>query len=148
MIEIRVERTIDRPIDVVFDRLAAVDHYDDWLPPSMIFVDSRLSEDGAQIGPGTEFYDSTRFGQLLGKITEYDPPTRISFLQRLRWGGVDVFESRPAYTLTSRNDQTHVVHEGVGRFFGVFRVLDPIGRLMADRERSRVVDALKQSLEG
>lgn len=147
MIRVQVRRVVARPIEVVFNRLAAIDDYGQWLPPSVIFRDTRLVHPDDPVRTGTEFYDFSNFGRLWGEVTDYAPPRMIAFRQRLTLRGFVAFESFPSYSLTSDDDHTHVDHVGRARFFGMYRMLEPVGRLMARRERRRVVDALQESLE-
>jgi uncharacterized protein YndB with AHSA1/START domain len=147
MIRIEARRTIARPIDVVFDRLADVSSYRDWMPPGSLFRDSRWSEPHRAVGPGAAFEERTVFGRLDGRVSEFDPPTKVAFRQILSWRGRRIFESRPGYTLSSTASGTLVVHVAEGGFVGLLAILDSLFWPLARRERVQTVDALEASLQ-
>lgn len=147
MICLEYERTIESPIEEVFARLADIDRYEEWLPHSGIYRGGRLAETDTAPEEGAEFFDHTPLGRLRGEITELDPPRRLAFRQRLRWKGKLVFESRPRYTLVPKNGGTRVVHEAEGELHGAFRLARPLVWLIATKERQRILDELKRSLE-
>lgn len=146
MIRIEVRRTIVSPIDVVFDRLADVSRYRDWMPPGSLYRDSRWSGPRRLVGPGAQFEERSVFGRLDGRVSEYDPPTRLAFHQTRSWRGRRIFESRPSYTLASTASGTSIVHVAEGGFVGLLGIMDPLFRWLARRERIRTVDALELSL--
>lgn len=147
MIELEVEAVIERPIEEVFARLADIDHYREWLPKSFIFKGGGLVAPTEEVGQGTEFIDITPLGRLRGTVTQFQPPARIGFEQTLRRWGKHVFVSRPSYELTAKAGGTHVRHHGEAELSRALAFADPLVRRLALRERSRVVEELKRSLE-
>jgi uncharacterized protein YndB with AHSA1/START domain len=144
VIRLQIDRTIDRPIEEVFDRLADIDGYRAWMPQNGLFRDSE-SVAGDTSGVGTEFRDITRMGVLPGRVTDFERPHRIAFHQVLRRGGKVVFDSRPSYELEAAGEGTIVHHHAEGELHGLLRLFEPFARLMARRERTRTVEALKAS---
>lgn len=142
---VRVERqvTIARAITDVFDRLADLGAYSDWMPRTGLFGSCQPTDDGAT----PSYRDSSRIGPWRGDIVVLDRPTRIAFRQTLRWFGRDVMEARPTYLLESDRGATTVLHVAEGELFGMFRVLKPVTALLAKRERRLTVEALRSSLE-
>lgn len=147
MIRLRFERHIARPIEEVFARLVDIDGYEDWLPHSSVFRGGGLATPGEEVGEGTEFTDETPVGTFEGRITSYEAPRRVAFEQRLFWFGKPVFDSRPSYLLEPTDEGTHLTHNAEGRLHGIYQVTEPLLRRVAIRERSRIVDELKRSIE-
>lgn len=150
MISLEIDVTINRPINEVFDRLADISGYNDWMSPAGLFIESRETSNGPS-GPVTTFSDRTRIGRVEGEISEFRRPEKVRFRQTIYWLGIPAGESRPGYELESRNGKTIVHHKAEGNFLGFFRllepVLDPIFLRYAEAERKRTVQALKTSLE-
>src|SRR5215472_1944871 len=138
--------TIDRPISDVFGRLSDVNDYRTWMRRTGVFRRSGQTSDGP-LGLGTAYFDATRMGTFRGKVTGYDPPTRIGFRETLRWFGSDLMEARPNYTLEADRDKTIVHHVAEGELFGIMRLMKPVAALLARSERARTVESLRRSLE-
>lgn len=144
MIELDIDRFIDRAPGEVFERLSNIDRYREWMTTEGLFRDSVQVSEGP-VEEGTEFYDKSSLGKLRGTITEFDPPRRLAFSQVLRRRGTDVFVSRPSYVLEPGSAGTIVHHHAEGELRGVYKLLEPIAYLMARAERQRVLDALENS---
>ncbi len=138
--------TIDRPIGDVFARLADIDGYRTWMHRTGLFRRSGETPDGPR-GPETTYFDATRMGTFRGRITDYQPPSRIGFSETLRWFGSDVMEARPEYLLEADRDTTIVHHVAEGELFGLMRLMKPVAALLARSERTRTVKSLRRSLE-
>ena len=138
--------TIDRPIGDVFARLADLDGYGTWMRRTGLFRRSGQTSDGPP-GPGTPYFDATRMGTFRGRITEYQPPSRIGFRETLRWFGSELMEARPEYFLEADRDRTIVHQVAVGQLFGLMRLMKPVAALLARSERRRTVESLRRSLE-
>lgn len=138
--------TIDRPIGDVFARLADLDGYRTWMHRAGLFRRSGQTSDGPQ-GPGTPYFDATRMGTFRGRITDYEPPSRIGFRETLRLFGFDVMEARPEYFLEADEDSTVVHHIAEGELFGLMRLMKPVAALLARSERTRTIKSLRRSLE-
>ena len=145
MIRFTLKRLIDRPIEEVFEQLADIDGYRDWMSREGLFRDSgKMSEGPTE--EGTSFYDQARFGRLRGVVTELDSPNRIAFRQVLRRDDKPVFESRPSYTLKAVGNGTSVRQTAEGELRGMYKLLEPVIYPIARSERKRVLDSLESSL--
>ncbi|MFL5911759.1 MAG: SRPBCC family protein [Gaiellaceae bacterium] len=138
--------TIDRPIGDVFALLADIDGYRTWMHRTGLFRRSGQTSAGDR-GPGTAYFDATRMGTFRGRITDYQPPSRIGFHETLRWFGADLMEARPEYFLEADGDSTIIHHIAEGELFGLMRLMKPVAALMARSERMRTVRSLRRSLE-
>ena len=138
--------TIDRPIDDVFARLADVNGYRTWMHRTGLFRRSGQTSDGPR-GPGSAYFDATRMGTFRGRITDYEPPSRIGFRETLRWFGSDLMEAKPEYLLEADGERTIVHHVAEGELFGLMRLMKPVAALLARSERTRTVKSLRRSLE-
>src|SRR5258708_37035551 len=86
---------IEGSAETVFALIADLAHYDRWLPGSKAFgTITQISP--LPVGLGTTYIDAGPAGTRHGEVTEYDPPTRISFhqpmqvKQRLLTGTIDI----------------------------------------------------------
>lgn len=147
MIAFQMDRVIERPIEAVFDRLADIDGYRDWMSRDGLFGDSEQISEGP-IDVGTEFYDISSLGRLRGEVTDFERSRRLGFRQVLRRKGTPIFESRPSYVLEPTAEGTTVHHHAEAEFHGLFKILEPVGYFVARRERTRVLDSLERSLTG
>ena len=147
MIQLEFETTIQRPIEEVFARLVDIDSYEDWLPHSLIFRGGGLKQPEEEVTEGTEFVDVTPIGKFHGRVTEFEPPTRVAFEQNLSRRGDRVFSSRPSYVLQQTDDGTLVTHHAQGELYGPLSFTEPVVRMLASHERQRTFDQLKRSLE-
>jgi uncharacterized protein YndB with AHSA1/START domain len=138
--------TIDRPIGDVFERLADLDGYGEWMHRTGLFRRSGQTSDGP-IGRGTAYLDATRMGTFRGQITHYQQPSRIGFREALRWFRSDLMLARPEYFLEADRDRTIVHHVAEGDLFGLIRLMKPVAALLARSERVRTVESLWRSLE-
>ena len=139
-------RVIERPVDLVFERLANVPDYGRWMHRTGLFRRARLTSAGP-VRAGTTYRDATRMGTFEGEVTEFSPPTRIAFAETLRWFGRPMTQARAEYLLEADDDATVVHHVAVGELFGWFRLMKPAAAVMAKVERTRTLNSLKRSLE-
>jgi uncharacterized protein YndB with AHSA1/START domain len=138
MIRIEIERSINRPVEEVFDRLINIPAYPDWLPKSRVFIDTKQTSEGP-VDEGTTFIDKTRIGLFRGEVADFQRPTHVTFQMMLRWLGMKVLESRPAYTLEPVDGGTKVHLMAVGKLYGIFKLMQPYVAIRAREERKRVV---------
>jgi uncharacterized protein YndB with AHSA1/START domain len=138
--------TIDRSIEDVFARLADLSGYRSWMHRTGLFGRCGQTSDGP-LGEGTEYFDASRMGTFRGEVTEFQPPSRIGFRERLRWFGFDLMEARPEYFLEADQQKTIVHHVAEGELFGGMRLMKPVAGLLAKSERARTVESLRRSLE-
>ena len=138
---------IGRPTSVVFDRLADLPSYQGWMHRTGLFRRCGLVSEGP-VQSGTEYFDATRMGTFNGRVTAFQPPSRIAFVETLRLFGSDVMEARPEFSLEKDDlDGTLLHHVAEGRLFGIMRLMKPFAALMAKAERTRTVESLRRSLE-
>ena len=137
---------IERPVDVVFERLADVPGYGRWMHHTGLFRRCRLTSP-APVREGTTYQDATRMGTFEGEVVEFSRPSRLAFRETLTWFGAPMTQARPEYRLEADDDATVVHHVAVGELYGWFRLMKPAAALMAKAERSRTLKSLKRSLE-
>ena len=138
--------TIQRPADVVFERLADLTGYGLWMHRTGLFRRCELASD-VPIRSGTAYLDVTRMGTFHGEVIDFDPAARIGFRETLRWFGSATMEARLEYLLDEDHDRTSVHHIATGELFGWMRLMKPAAALLAKAERSRTLRSLRLSLE-
>ncbi len=147
MVRVEIEKLIPQPIDKVFERLADIQGYNDWMPGGGLFIACSKDSSGP-VGKGTIYSDRTRLGTVRGEVFEFDRPTRLTFHYTARLLGVKVMEGWPGYKLKKLNDSsTYVYHHARGKLFNGFQLFRPLVQRIAQSERQRTVDALNQSLQ-
>lgn len=147
MIRVDIRRTIDRPIEEVFDRLVDIARYPEWMPESGIFRSCTQDSPGP-VDVGTRYTDYTPVGAIPGEVVELERPHRVVFHYVVRLLGATAMEGWPGYTLEPHEPaRTIVHHRAEARLYGPFRMLRPLVQRLADGERGRTVDALKRSFE-
>jgi uncharacterized protein YndB with AHSA1/START domain len=137
---------INGPIDEVFDRLADLPSYTQWMHRDGLFRRCTLTSD-PPVRLGTTYADVTRMGTFDGEVIEYVRPTRLAFRETLQWFGRPMSQARPEYTLEADGSSTVVHHVAVGELFGWMRGMKPGAAWMANRERSRTLHSLERSWE-
>ena len=91
--------TIDRSIGDVFARLADLAGYGAWMHRTGLFRRCGQTSDGP-LGEGTTYFDASKMGTFRGEVTDFQPPSRIAFREKLRWFGSDLMEaSAPQHRL-------------------------------------------------
>lgn len=144
-IRVEIDAVIERPIEQVFDRLVDIPGYNDWMPRSGLFV-SCTTRAADPVREGTSYVDRTRLGPVHGEVVAFERPTRVVFHYTARMLGTTVMEGWPGYELEPAGDtSTRVRHVATGQPRSFFRLLRPLVQWLAENERRRTVDALKQS---
>jgi uncharacterized protein YndB with AHSA1/START domain len=138
--------SIRRPAAAVFERLADLPRYRVWMHRTGLFRRCGVSAEGP-VGRGTPYFDATRMGTFRGEVTEFEPPSRIEFVETLRWFGAEVMQVRLDYSLDEEHDRTIVHHIASGDLFGWMRFMKPAAALLANVERTRTLKSLRRSLE-
>ena len=97
---VRFESTtvIKRPPEAVFERLADVSGYGEWMHHSGLFRRCGLTSE-SPVRAGTTYVDATRMGTFEGEVTEFSPPSRLAFRETLRWFGSRMSQASPEYFL-------------------------------------------------
>ena len=137
---------IERPVLVVFERLADLPGYRGWMHRTGLFRHSRLASE-PPVRKGTTYFDTTWMGTFEGEVTEFVPPSRIAFRETLRWFGSGASQARPQYFLEEDEEGTVVHHVAVAQLSGWMRFMKPAAALIARVERTRTLKSLKRSLE-
>ena len=138
---------IRRPASEVFERLADLPGYRQWMHRDGLFGGTELTS-LPPIRAGTTYVDRTRMGRFVGEVTKHVPATRIAFSETLSWFGRPLTQARPSYVLETDGDSTAVHHVAEGELYGPMRLLKPAAAWLATRERTRTLASLKRSLEG
>jgi uncharacterized protein YndB with AHSA1/START domain len=97
MMEIRLQRHINAPIETVFDAIAHIDSFQR-ASPSIVGVEYLSKQ---KRGVGTRFRETRRMGNREAttelEITEYDPPDRVRLVSQAGGAAWDtLFTVRPA----------------------------------------------------
>jgi uncharacterized protein YndB with AHSA1/START domain len=100
---------IQRPVGVVFERLADLQGYRSWMQRTGLFRRCGLNSE-APVRQGTTYFDSTRMGTYQGEVTEFVPPSRLAFRETLSLFGSQVALAEPAYTFDGDENSTVVHH--------------------------------------
>ena len=143
--ELTLDRRLPAPTAVVFDILADLEAYREWLPIGAMYRGTTLLGDGP-IAAGRRYEDRSARGTLVGQIVTFDPPRRLAFSQGARLLGIGV-------TIEVTYDLTEV--EGQTELRRTWRMilpwwLRPLGRRMLPdlaRENERILDALGTKLQ-
>jgi uncharacterized protein YndB with AHSA1/START domain len=101
VVKLRFEAEIQASAERVFDLLADLRGYDGWLPRSRAWRGvSHISPGPTRVG--TTYVEPGPFGVGHGRVTAFDPPTRLGFEQPMtsRRRVLGVIGVRLAYTLT------------------------------------------------
>ena len=147
MIQVDIDTTIGRPLEDVFERLADIPGYNEWMPGGGLFMGCE-KETGGPVREGTAYADRTVLGTARGEVAAFDPPRKIVFHYVFEVLGFMLMEGWPGYELEPVGDGvTRLRHRARATLYGPFRVLRPFIGVLARRERRRTVEALKASLE-
>jgi uncharacterized protein YndB with AHSA1/START domain len=148
-IEFVLERTIHAPIDAVFARLADIEGHNDWMPEKGSMLKHVRQTSPGEPAVGTTYEEDTTQGMLPGEIVELEPPhTLVYHWWDTSTSGRLKSEGWPGYALQPAGDHETVVrHHAKLTMYGVTRLLKPVYRWFAVRERTVTIDALKASFE-
>jgi uncharacterized protein YndB with AHSA1/START domain len=109
MINLRFDVDIQASADRVFSILADLRHYDRWLPKSSAFHGTNEIS-GGPIAIGTTYTEPGPLGIRHGRVTEFDPPVRLSFEQpmTMRPQSLGVIGIRLSHILTPKGSGVHL----------------------------------------
>jgi len=140
---------IDGTTETIFALLADLSHYDRWLPGSEAF--GAITEiTPLPVGLGTTYVDAGPTGTRHGKVTEYDPPTRISFHQPMQVkqrGLTGTIDIHLRHTLEPVGQMIRVNRELTLHIHGLLKVAQPFVIAAFRKENERMLLALKQYVE-
>jgi uncharacterized protein YndB with AHSA1/START domain len=143
MTEIAAEADIRSPAEKIFDLIIDFRGQDRWLTPSSAYHGTlEVSSDPVTLG--TTYREPGPFGVRQGRVTEFEPPTAITFHQpmtmRLHAGTVDVVLR---YTLTPGDGVTRVRRVVTLRIPWSLKLAQPVLVRAFRTESSRTLLALK-----
>jgi len=148
-IEFELERTIQAPIDQVFARLVDINGHNDWMAKKGSLLHETRQTSPGEPTVGSTYVDDTKTGQVEGEIVELVAPHTVVYhwWVKSRSGKLRM-EGWPSYSLQpSGAGGTLVRHHARLNTYGVYRLVAPILKRLALRERTATVDALKASFE-
>lgn len=144
----RVETLIETDRATIFDILADLRHYGDWLPHSLVFKGTTAISPGP-IGVGTTYVETSPWGTRRGVVTVIDRPDRIAYWQPMtlspRWLGT-VFV-RVEDSLAPVGFSTLLRRDLQLRFRGVVTLAAPIVARSFVSEIERIQKWLKSHAE-
>ncbi len=145
MPEMRFETVIRRPVEDVFALIADLPNYGKWLPPSNLYgAVTQYSE--LPIRAGTQYVDKGRASRMIGKVTAFESPTRITFHQQsISLMGALTIEIR--YMLAAEGDATRVTRYVTVNASGGFSLLEPLLLGPIRKESERILAAMTAYLE-
>ena len=148
MIELRWEADIRASAERVFSLLAELRDYDRWLPRSSSFKGTNNISEGP-IGVGTTYIEPGPFGVRHGKVTEFVPPTRLSFEQpmTMKPQALGVVGIRLSHTLTPGVDSVHLLRALQIEPQGPVKFALPFVMLAFRAENARMIKTLKAFAE-
>jgi hypothetical protein len=143
MTDIPSEADIHCSAETLFDLIIDLRGQDRWLSPSSSFHGTtEISSDPVRLG--TTYRELEPLGVRNGTVTEFEPPTKITFHQpmtmRFHLGIVDVIMR---YTLTPAGDSTHVRRVVTIRIPWPLKLLQPVVVRAFRIESGRTLLALK-----
>lgn len=145
MPELHFTTLIEGSVETVFALLADFEHYDRWLPGSKAFgTITQIAP--LPVGLGTTYIDAGPLGTRHGKVTEYDPPTCLSFHQPQRGlsGTIDI---HVRLTLEPVEQMTCLNRDVTLHIQGLLKVVQPFVIVAFRQENERMLLALKQYVE-
>jgi uncharacterized protein YndB with AHSA1/START domain len=148
-IEFELERTIAAPIEQVFARLTDINGHNTWVDRKESILKGTRQTSPGEVGLGTTYEDHTKQGVVPGEIVEFDAPRKVVYhwWAKARNGSLK-YEGWPGYALEAAGESVTLVrHHARLKAYGIYSLAGPIFRLIAVKERTATVDALKASFE-
>jgi uncharacterized protein YndB with AHSA1/START domain len=135
---------VTSPIERVFDLLADLPNYPQWLPPSGLYATTEVSETPIRLG--TTYIDRSKQGPLHGRVTAYQRPHVLGFHQEAQWALgrliVDIH-----YQLENRDGTTRVQRTTAPQLSGALALVRPVVIRSIRHENLRTLARMKQYLE-
>src|SRR5207302_9689588 len=132
------------PADALFDTIVDLRGYGRWLTPSTAYAGTTdISPE--PVAAGTTYVESVRTGVRQGTVTEFEPPTRVTFHQPMTLtprllGVIDILVR---YTLTPAADSVHVSRDVTLSIPLALKPMQPYVVRQFRREGARTLSALK-----
>jgi Polyketide cyclase / dehydrase and lipid transport len=140
---------IEGPCKTVFGLIADITQYDHWLLRSSAFgAVTQVSP--TPVGLGTTYIDQGQSGTMKGSITEYQPPTHITFQQSMPVKLLVIsgtLELHIRYSLESAGHVTRVNRDVTFHLPGMLKVAQPIIVSTVRRESKRLLQIMKRTIE-
>lgn len=142
---------INRSLQAVFDLIADLANYDKWLPSVNTFgAVTDISDSPIRLG--TAYVDKGQSITMTGKVTQFEPPTRLAFQQITRLkllifpAGLDIDIQ---YTLTplAAANGTRVVRDQTVQIRGPLKLAESAVMKRIKTENERILQAMKTYLE-
>lgn len=140
---------INGSAETIFGLLADLEHYYRWLPGSEAF--GGITEIAPlPVGLGTKYIDAGPSGVRHGEVTEFEPPTHISFHQPMQVkqgllrGTIDI---HLRHVLTQEGQMTRLNRDlklGIG---GMLKAVQPVVLASFRKENERMLRILKAYVE-
>ncbi len=149
MPELHFTILIEGSAETIFALIADLSHYDRWLSGSKVF-EGITQITPLPVGLGTTYIDAGPSGIRHGEVTEYDPPTRISFSQPMHvkqgalTGKIDI-DLR--HTLEPVEQMTRVNRDLTFHIHGLLKAAQPFVIATFRQENKRMLLALKRYVE-
>jgi uncharacterized protein YndB with AHSA1/START domain len=148
MIEIRCETEIHCTADAIFAAIVDLPGYDGWLTRSTAYAGTTdISAD--PIAAGTTYVESGPGGVRHGIITEFQPPTLVTFHQSMtmRPRPLGIIDIDVRYTLTPTTDSAHVGRLVTPTIHWPLKLIQPLVTRRFRKESQRTLLALKAFAE-
>ena len=144
MTEIRLESTIRGTAEAVFAAIVDLPGYARWLAPSAAYAGTtEISAD--PVGVGTTYVESTSQGVRRGTVTEFQPPTLVTFHQpmTMRPRLLGVIDIRVRYTLLQGADSVLLSRVVTLTLPALLKPVQPLVLRQFRQESERTMHALK-----
>jgi uncharacterized protein YndB with AHSA1/START domain len=140
---------INGSAETIFALLADLQHYGRWLPGSEAF--GGITEIAPlPVGLGTTYIDAGPSGVRHGRVTEFEPPTHISFHQPMQVkqgvlrGTIDIYLR---HTLEPEEQMTRLSRDLTLDIQGVLKAVQPLVVASFRKENERMLRTLKQYVQ-
>ncbi|MEP7289216.1 MAG: SRPBCC family protein [Chloroflexota bacterium] len=149
MPSMKFETVINKPAADIFNLLADFQHYSKWLPSEGLYEEIQQVSD-TPIKLGTTYLDNGSTGLLQGSVTEFQPPTRLSFretatIKRVIKLGTLTIQIR--YALEPQGSATLLTREFTLDLGGILRLVQGPAVNAIRKENERILRYLKIYLE-
>ncbi len=147
--EMQFTTTINAPVEKVFDLIADLARYEQWLSSSNLYGSmTKLSDNPAKLG--TTYVDKGKTSVMQGMVTEYEAPRHITFQQSTK-SKVLIFNItviiRIRYTLDSTKQGTQVRRDIALDIEGIPGFAKSIIIKQIRAENERILEKMKAHLE-
>lgn len=101
VIRFEAQTVIRRPASEVFERLADLPGYRQWMHRDGVFGGTEATS-ALPVRSGTTYVDRTRMGRFVGEVTEHVPSTRLAFSETFSIFGRSLTQARPSLRARGR----------------------------------------------